>query len=515
MADSTNLPQLLALAPILAEAGPDLGRAFGRLHPVVVHFPIAVGLVAVGAEWWRSLSRREGMSPLTVPLLAISAVTAVAATATGWVIAAREYGGEDSDTLGFHRWLGTATAVAMVLLAWRGAALARDLSRNGGAAAVARLGAFRVWALAVGIAVAFTGHLGGALVHGENYLGEVLFPPSKREEAPKDASAAETVALSPADEFFLREVRPIFEAHCFECHGPRKQKGGLRMDTKAWLFNGDAEEWTVLPGPGAESKLHIRVALDRADPDAMPPEGDGLSAEEIAKIRKWIDDGAAYPEAGAAAAASVTGAGDDSAGGDATAASAAAIPGGDRAKIDAAARSLSARGVIVQPLALDSPLFDVNASRAEPPFGDADAAFVSHLAPLIANLNLAKTAIGDAGLGQIGSMPNLTHLRLDGTAVGDAGLSALGSLPKLESLNLVGSKATAASVAWIRSQPALKRVYVWQSGLDEPETIKGLAEGGRMQVVGADLPVAEPKTPPMPEDPPADPPAEQPAAPAP
>ncbi|MFZ9914828.1 MAG: hypothetical protein ACO3IB_05750 [Phycisphaerales bacterium] len=120
---------------------------------------------------------------------------------------------------------------------------------------------------------------------------------------------------------------------------------------------------------------------------------------------------------------------------------------------------------------------------------------------LVVNLNLAGSAIGDAGAAAIGGMPNLERLRLDRTKVGDAGLSALGPLPKIESINLVGSKVTAASAGWLKAQASLKRVYVWQTGLDTPEVLKDIATGGRVQVVGADLPVAQPTTPPMPEDP--------------
>lgn len=522
---------LSGLVSIVAEGGPDIGRAVGRLHPIFVHFPIALGIVAVLAEWWRVASRRSGMSPLTLPLLAIAAASAVVAASTGWVNAAHEYGNDGGDTLNLHRWIGTGSAVALVGLTWWCWTLSIELAK-GGAAAIASLGSFR-WAALVGAAaIGFTGHLGGDLVYGQGYLTEVLFSPTKSVEEPKESESTGVVSLSADEQFFLNDVRPIFEANCFECHGPRKQKGGLRMDTKDWLFNGEEAEWSVLPGKAAESLLVHRVELDRADPDAMPPEGNGLSTDEIAKIRKWIDAGAPYPEGSAAAGgsgeASVASGGTSAPGISATATNAAVaalgtvaiagnssveIPASVRAKADAASKALIARGVLVQPLAADSALLDVNATRADPPIGDADAALLADLAPVVANLNLAKSAITDAGLAQIGAMPNLERLRLDGTMAGDAGLSALGALPRLESINLVGSKVTGASAAWIASQSALKRVYVWQTAVDNPEGIKALTDargsGAKLEVIGADLPLAQPTTAPMPEDP-APAPAEQP-----
>jgi mono/diheme cytochrome c family protein/uncharacterized membrane protein len=506
---------IAGVLPLLAQEGasgvPNLARAAGRLHPLVVHFPIALALVAVGMEWWRSLSRRSGMSPLTVPLLLIAAASAIASSATGWVNASFEYGGDDAPALALHRWIGTGTSVGLALLAWWGFTLSAEIARGASttAASAASLGTFRWASLFAGIAVSVTGHLGGNLVHGEGYLTEVLFPPAaKPVEDAKESTAAEVASLTADETFFLQEVRPLLEAHCFECHGARKQKGGLRMDSKSWLFNGEESDWTVLPGKAAESLLVHRIELDRADPDAMPPEGDGLKPEEIAKLRKWIDAGAAYPNLQPAAVG---------AGGLPTAATSAALAasgtvalaGGStvtispavRAKAEAAAKTLAARGVLVQPLAAESPLLDVNASRANPPIGDADAALLAEIAPVVANLNLAKSAMTDAGLAKIGAMPHLERLRLDGTAAGDSGVGALGTLPRLESVNLVGSKITPATAKWLRAQPVLRRAYVWQTGLDAPEAIRAATEGTKLELIGADLPLAKPTTPPMPEEP--------------
>ena len=494
---------------VLAETGPDLGRAAGRLHPLIVHFPIALALVAVGAEWWRSLTRQQGMSPLTRPLLWIAAVSAVFATVSGWINAAHEHDGDSSRTLELHRWIGTGTTVALIFIAWWCQALTALVIRPS-AEALAQLGSFRWIALVGAIAVSVTGHLGGELVYGSGYLTKVLFPgaAAEKEEVPAvEAPMVQQAAMSPADTYFVEKVRPILEAHCFECHGPRKQKGGLRMDSKTWLFNGEESDWTVIPGKSAESEFLARVVLDRSDPDAMPPEGPGLTQEEIGVLRKWIDDGAAYPNM-QSGGAGVPGANSAANAAALTAVGTIAIAGGStveiapdlKARADTAGRALASRGALVQPLAMESVLVDVNASRAEPPVGDAEAALLADLGAVIANLNLSKSAITDAGLAKVGPMMHLERLRLDQTAVGDAGLAALGTLPRLESINLVGSKVTDASIAWLRGQPALRRVYVWQTALDNPEAIRRLTEGGTLEVIGADLPLAEPKTPPMPED---------------
>ena len=511
-------PLAFGAVQMLGDTGPVLGRAAGLLHPLIVHFPIALALVAVAAEWWRSLTRQQGLSPLTRPLLWLAAVSALFATASGWVNAAHEYDGDSSQTLDLHRWIGTGTTVALVSVAWWCQSIAAMLGRSS-AEAMAQLGSFRWVALIGATAVAITGHLGGELVHGSRYLTKVLFPAAaeEREELPPgEESPVRPAALSPNETFFVEKVYPILEAHCFKCHGARKQKGGLRMDSKSWLFNGDESEWTVIPGNSAESEFHARVVLERSDPDAMPPEGPGLSQEEIDVLRNWIDDGAAYPgmQSGGAgipgsssAAAALTAVGTMAIAGGST----VEIPAQLRARADSAGRALASRGALVQPVAMESVLVDVNASRAEPPIGDADAGMLADLAPVVANLNLSKSAMTDAGLAKVGPMTNLERLRVDQTAIGDAGLAALGTLPRLESINLVGSKVTEASIAWLRGQSALRRVYVWQTGLDNPDAIARLGEGGRIEAIGADLPLAQPKTPPMPEDTaaPAEPPTDE------
>jgi hypothetical protein len=102
-------------------------------------------------------------------------------------------------------------------------------------------------------------------------------------------------------------------------------------------------------------------------------------------------------------------------------------------------------------------------------------------------------------------MPHHERLRLDGTAVGDAGLAALGTLARLESINLVGAKVTSKSTGWFGGQPMLRRVYVWQTELDTPEATKAIADGRasgpKLEVIGKDLPLAQPTTPPLPEEP--------------
>jgi mono/diheme cytochrome c family protein len=95
---------------------------------------------------------------------------------------------------------------------------------------------------------------------------------------------------------FERQVRPIFVAHCVQCHGPDEASGGLRLDRGGDALAGGDSGQTIVPGKAAQSYLLERVqAKDEAE--RMPPDGEPLSAEQIAVLARWIDAGAHWPGA--------------------------------------------------------------------------------------------------------------------------------------------------------------------------------------------------------------------------
>jgi mono/diheme cytochrome c family protein len=122
-------------------------------------------------------------------------------------------------------------------------------------------------------------------------------------------SAAAATDVSPAPALsrpvdFAHEVFPILEARCFECHGPDKQKAGLRLDAKASFLKGGKSGLPILAGEAAASLLFQRVSTTDTD-DMMPPKGERLTAEQVALIRAWIDQGASWPDGVGAASAEV------------------------------------------------------------------------------------------------------------------------------------------------------------------------------------------------------------------
>jgi ankyrin repeat protein len=92
---------------------------------------------------------------------------------------------------------------------------------------------------------------------------------------------------------FAQHVQPIFKKHCYECHGPNKQRNGYRLDRRSTAFTG-RERDNIIPGSSESSRVYRRV-LDSRFGTQMPPE-DVLSLEETETLRRWIDAGAPWPD---------------------------------------------------------------------------------------------------------------------------------------------------------------------------------------------------------------------------
>src|SRR5262245_899990 len=105
--------------------------------------------------------------------------------------------------------------------------------------------------------------------------------------------AAPSVPAEPAANY-ARDAKPILKQRCFACHGALKQKSGLRLDTAAQLLRGGDGGPVVVPRSVAESLLVEKIEA-RDEKERMPPEGLPLTAQQIALIRAWIEQGAAAP----------------------------------------------------------------------------------------------------------------------------------------------------------------------------------------------------------------------------
>jgi hypothetical protein len=94
---------------------------------------------------------------------------------------------------------------------------------------------------------------------------------------------------------FARDIQPILAARCINCHGPKKQSSGLRLDSGDMVIQGGNSGPILNKGKSADSLL-IHVVAGLEEERMMPPKGQKLTPEEIGKLRAWIDQGARIPE---------------------------------------------------------------------------------------------------------------------------------------------------------------------------------------------------------------------------
>ena len=268
-----------------------------------------------------------------------------------------------------------------------------------------------------------------------------------------------------AEADFSKSVQSVLEARCVDCHGSKKQKGDLRLDSLKDALS------VLKPGESGESELFKRIILPSDHEDIMPPKGDPLTKEQIEGIKTWIDGGAKWPEglvllsakerAELKAAASRLPRPDIKA---------VAVSDAEKAAI---AKLSSGEGIgdesaapLVMALAQDTQLIYANFRLIGKNVED------KHITPLsdIANLNeldLSNTKISGAGLAAIKNNKSMTKLSLANTVVDDAALKHIEGLTNLMSINLYNTKVTDAGLAVLKNMKFLRKVYAWKSGITE------------------------------------------------
>jgi YHS domain-containing protein/mono/diheme cytochrome c family protein len=302
------------------------------------------------------------------------------------------------------------------------------------------------------------------------------------------ALALPALTATPSDEVdFLKDVWPIIEARCVECHGPDEQKGKLRLDTRAGMFGEDAEYPAVVPGKPEDSELWLLVDLPADDPDLMPSEGERLSAAELDLLERWIAEGADWAQPPVRKAAPDP----------------LAIPPLSDEQVvarDQALARLTERGLHALPVAAGHPAVDVNFSLQRSAAGDAELDLLAGLEPALVWLNLSGTTVGDSGMATVARFGQLRRLNLSRTGVNDAGLAALAGLDQLTTLNLYGTRVSDAGLVHLEGLVGLEKLFLWQTSVTDggaaklAKALPGLEinRGARKLVAPAPAPTAGP-----------------------
>lgn len=270
----------LAEQPLESGAG-DMGIAFGRFHPMVLHLPIGFFAALVIFELAARIRKVRNLVTATMVLLVLSCLSSSLSSLLGILLS---YDGFAEEQVFLHKILG----LSFTLLCWLclGCKYAAEVKKKP-SFRKPYMGMLCLNILVLGAA----GHEGGSLTHGEHYLFE-KWPAQIRRVFIGQKSAP----VEPSGHLFATTIRPILEAHCTGCHGPEKQKGDLRLDIREHaLKGGESGEPALVPHDAMRSKVVKLISYPNDHEEVMPPsKKKRMSAEEILIIIRWIDAGASW-----------------------------------------------------------------------------------------------------------------------------------------------------------------------------------------------------------------------------
>ncbi|WP_149277614.1 c-type cytochrome domain-containing protein [Pareuzebyella sediminis] len=430
-----------------------LKQLMGRLHPLVVHLPIGFIILGLLLQWY---DRKTKHHNAVISLIYLWAGTfAILACITGYL----QYMGEgySFDTVKWHLWAGIATAIFSFVM----------YSKVKGTKAFAPISKIPMGILSFIFLflISFTGHLGGNITHGEDYLIEPL-PNSVRSALGFDTYEDKEIALNEDNwsESLIYEdvVAPILNNRCVSCHNPKKNKGELLLDSAEGMLKGGESGETLLAENAEKSELFKRMNLPVSDEDHMPPEEKTQpSKEELLLIGAWLDAG--HPFKGTI--------------GEAGMAKELFEPffpkkhDFDYPDIEVAEAHIDSINVIkknnihVDRISKATNFLTVSCIN-DPSFTDADFELLQPIAQQIAVLDLGGTQVTDAIFEKLAILPHLTVLKIDNTQVTGTNIGLLAPSNYLKLINLTATKFQKVHLNALEQFKALKKVYLYRTGID-------------------------------------------------
>ncbi len=428
---------------------------FGRFHPLLVHLPIGILLLAFLFECLSAQERYRMLKIAVQPALFWGTVFAIASAISGYFL--RQEGGYEESIAYLHQNFGIATAVfSLVVYVLRHRL--KFWMINPRKRKQVRIMLFIPLILLLSI----TGHWGGSLTHGEDYLFSAVI--ANTDEVPDPTLQIKTIINIPDAILYRDVIHPILEARCYDCHSSRKQKGELRLDKEDLMELGGKHGVVISPGIADSSTLYKRLMLPLEDEHHMPPnEKPQLSSSEIALIKYWIEEKALFTrqisdyknhEKITTIIKSLQEPPQQS-----------WIPSELVAAPDQKSfQKIKDLGINPVPLAEGSNYFMVNFTNTRKITDDQIKALLEIKDQLIW-LNLSYTSITDPQMQIISKLNNIRALYLNYTKITDSGLSYLSDLPQLRLLNLIGTQITDESIPVFLKFEHLTNLFLYQTHL--------------------------------------------------
>ncbi|TNJ43136.1 hypothetical protein KFZ70_11330 [Tamlana fucoidanivorans] len=455
---------------------PDFVLFLGRFHPLVVHLPIGFLFFAFLLEWFGKHPDRKALKSAVPFALFLGFITALIACVLGYMLSLS--GDYEVSMLDSHFYFGVVTTV-IVLLAWLIRVDKLKLTVLNTAKSNISLLTLIVVLLSI------TGHYGGNLTHGSDYLTKYLpFTQKEQKTLPKIAKVEDAV-------IFDYLAQPIIEEKCISCHNSNKKKGGLSFQDSLSIFKGGKNGKVVVAGNAMESEMIKRVLLDPKHDDFMPPEGKTpLTEDEIFILKYWIDN--AHANFSSKVSAVKTS--------DSMKHIASVFLGFEKMghnkevtlpKVSPVEthvlEELMAEGFNFRELVFNSNVYEVVLPNYNMDKGTKDLTLkLQKLANLKSNilwLYIEDNQLTDAHLEIINTFNNLEKLVVNRNQITDKGLKLLENHSNLLSLNIYNNNITDNCLESLMHMHKLQKVYAWQTAITEESLNKYQQEANFPEVI--------------------------------
>jgi mono/diheme cytochrome c family protein/uncharacterized membrane protein len=446
----------------------------GHFHPVLVHLPIGILLIAA---LFQLLSRKEKLQSLHVAVgiaLFWGMISAIVSCISGFLLSRSD--DYDESLISKHQWFGISVAVSSIIAYY----LSKKNSK------------YTKWVMALmTLLIIITGHLGGSITHGSDYLTKSFSSGNESNSETKRKPIPDVQqAIAYAD-----IIKPILESRCYGCHGPNKQKGKLRLDEPDFILKGGKDGKIVIGGKADESNLIERIFLPKENEDHMPPkEKAQLTRQDLDLLHWWVSSGADFnkkvnelPQTNKIKPVLL------------------ALQSGEvkeeinlsdipEKKVEeaneAAVKKLKDRGVAIIPVAQNSNYLSANFVAVDS-VTENDLQLLEQLKKQLLWLKLGYKKISDKDLIAISKLSSLTRLHLERTGVTDKGMGAIKSLSQLQYINLVGTGVTAKGLEELKELKNLRQVFIYQTGITSNElmNLKKIFPGAQIDTGGYKVPI--------------------------
>lgn len=420
---------------------------FGRIHPLVVHFPIGFLILAALVEITTKWAKFQPLKNYIHYLWGLGSISALFAILFGYFLSLS--GDYNEDTVFLHKWSG----VALFLFS----SICYYISKK-----QIKLPFYgkSILILIIVFTVFYTGHLGGNLTHGSTYLFEYA-PNSIRSLVgmPKKEIPRKKVTVLDSADVYLDLISPIMNNRCVSCHNQDKKKGDLDLTSYANLMKGGENGDVIIPNDAEASDFYRRITLPESHDDFMPSEGKKpLTKNEVLLIGWWINNNA--PSNGYFSQLNpdkeIISKAKNILGLDKNSLFNKKVSPPKKEIID----SLSNQGFILNKLMKDNYYLEANFSLSEKSITPKGFETILQLKDQLIWLNLNHSNITDEYLMKIGQLENLIKLNVSRNNISDKGLMHLSGLQNLESLNLYETNVSDSLLTVIPKLINLKRLYL-------------------------------------------------------